>query len=228
MDAPVAAAASADAIRPVTVPCVSEELDEARRQLDQGNYRKAANKLWNAQAQAMNDLDEARAFVEVADQLMQQGDGRVQREAKDLHNFGQASITRLTTPAAPPPPRFRVGMPVSTSNEIPGWEITDYIGEVFGLVVRSRGAFPQLGANFRSVFGGELKTMTNLLRDTRLHAIARLVEAAEERGADGIIAMRFDVTSMGDTAGWTEVCVYGTAVHAKKLGAPATTVEQEG
>lgn len=112
---------------------------------------------------------------------------------------------------------FRRGMPVSTSNEVPGWEITGYVGEVFGLVVRSRGAFPQLGANLKSIVGGELGTMTNLLRDTRRHAIERLVEEAELRGADAIIAMRFDVTSMGETVGWTEVCAYGTAVAATRI-----------
>ena len=112
---------------------------------------------------------------------------------------------------------FRTGIPVSTSNEVPGWEITDYIGEVFGVIVRSRGAFPQLGANLKSVFGGELGTMTSLLRDTRQQAILRLIEEAEHRAADAVIAMRFDVTTMGETAGWTEVCAYGTAVAATKL-----------
>jgi uncharacterized protein YbjQ (UPF0145 family) len=95
-----------------------------------------------------------------------------------------------------------------------------YVGEVFGLIVRSRGAFPQIGANLRSVFGGELGTMTNLLRDTRQEAVGRMVEEAEHRGADAVITMRFDVTTMGDTAGWTEVCVYGTAVAATKLATP--------
>jgi uncharacterized protein YbjQ (UPF0145 family) len=111
---------------------------------------------------------------------------------------------------------YRTGIPVSTSNEVPGWEITNYVGEVFGLVVRSRGAFPQIGANLKAVFGGELKTMTNLLRNTRQEAIGRMVAEAAERGADAVVAMRFDVTSMGDTAGWTEVCAYGTAVKGRQ------------
>jgi uncharacterized protein YbjQ (UPF0145 family) len=108
-------------------------------------------------------------------------------------------------------------MPVATSNDLPGWEITMYLGEVFGLVVRSRGAFPQLGAKLGAMFGGELGAMTDLLRETRQHAIARLVDDAEQRGADAVIAMRFDVTSMGDSAGWTEVCAYGTAVAATPI-----------
>jgi uncharacterized protein YbjQ (UPF0145 family) len=209
--------------------CVSEELDKARTHLEQGNHKKTLNELWTAEARARTDLEEARGLVDVADQLMQQSEGRVQREAKDLRAKGQAKVVALSAPAAPPAPRFRVGMPVSTSNEIPGWEITAYIGEVFGLVVRSRGGSRNLARISKSVFGDELKTMTNLLRDTRLHAIARPVEAAEERGADGVIATRFDVASMGDSAGWTEVCAYGTAVQARKLhGVTTAVVAPEG
>jgi uncharacterized protein YbjQ (UPF0145 family) len=86
--------------------------------------------------------------------------------------------------------------------------------------VRSRGAFPQLGAQLKALGGGELKTMTNVLAQTRKDAIDRLVDEAQARGADAVIAMRFDVTSMGEgsgISGWTEVCAYGTAVRAKKL-----------
>lgn len=93
---------------------------------------------------------------------------------------------------------------------------------------RSRGAFPSFGANLRSVVGGELKTMTNLLRDTREQAIERMVEEAEARGADAVIAARFDVTSMGDAAGWTEICAYGTAVRARKLTRHEMPEEREG
>jgi uncharacterized protein YbjQ (UPF0145 family) len=137
--------------------------------------------------------------------------------------WSEAGAARLQDPETYVPrvrSPYRIGMPISTSNEIPGWEITGYIGEVFGLVVRSRGAFPQIGANLKSVFGGELHTMTNLLRDTRQQAIGRMVEEAEERGGDAVVAMRFDITSMGDGAGWTEVCAYGTAVtgHNRPVG----------
>ena len=106
----------------------------------------------------------------------------------------------------------REGMPVATSNEIPGYEITGYVREVYGVVVRSRGAAPRLGAGLASVVGGEIETMTNLLSETRRIAIERMVEEAEQRGADAIIAMRLDVTDM--SGNWTEVCAYGTAVRA--------------
>lgn len=114
------------------------------------------------------------------------------------------------------PSRVRSGIPVATTNELPGWEITDYIGEVFGVIVRSRGAIPTLGANLMSIAGGELGTMTNLLRQTRKLAIDRLVAEATLRGADALVAMRFDVTSMGAGDSWTEICAYGTAVKARR------------
>jgi uncharacterized protein YbjQ (UPF0145 family) len=123
-----------------------------------------------------------------------------------------ADRLRDERPLVPKSP-YRIGIPISTSNEIPGWEVTGYVGEVFGLVVQSRGTFPQIGAQFRSVFGGELTALTDLLRDTRTQAIERLVKEAERRGANAVVAMRFDVTSIGDTT-WTEICAYGTAVTA--------------
>ena len=139
-----------------------------------------------------------------------------------LSNYDEEGAARLRRQALVSPVAYerrnlRSGMPVSTSNDLPGWEISDYLGEVFGVVVRSRGAFPQIGANLRAIVGGELSTMTNLLRETRQEAIARLIHEAELRNADAVIAMRFDVTSMGGSVDWTEVCAYGTAVRASRI-----------
>src|SRR5215471_13667033 len=102
-------------------------------------------------------------------------------------------------------------MLVTTTNEIPGWQIQRVIGEVFGLTVRSRNAFSQMGAGLKSMLGGELKGMTKALVDSREQVVARMVEEAEKKGANAIIAMRFDTSEMGDT--WTEICAYGTAVR---------------
>ena len=102
-------------------------------------------------------------------------------------------------------------MLVVTSNDIPGWEIRQVCGEVFGLTVRSRNAFSQMGAGLKSMFGGELKGMTKALADSRQEVIERMVEEAEAKGANAIVAMRFDTSEMGDT--WTEICAYGTAVR---------------
>jgi uncharacterized protein YbjQ (UPF0145 family) len=101
---------------------------------------------------------------------------------------------------------------VVTTNDIPGWEIQRVCGEVFGLTVRSRNAFSQLGAGFKSLMGGELKGMTENLTTSRNEVMGRMLEAARARGGNAVIAMRFDTSEMGDT--WTEICAYGTAVVA--------------
>jgi uncharacterized protein YbjQ (UPF0145 family) len=103
-------------------------------------------------------------------------------------------------------------MLVVTTNDIPGWEIRQVCGEVFGLTVRSRNAFSQMGAGFKSLVGGELKGMTANLINSRNEVMGRMIEEARSRGANAVIAMRFDTSEMGDT--WTELCAYGTAVVA--------------
>ena len=101
-------------------------------------------------------------------------------------------------------------------NDLPGYEIEEVLGEVFGLTVRSRNIGSQLGASFKSLVGGELKGMTKMLAEGREHATERLVEEAESKGANAIVAFRFDTSELGTT--WTEVCAYGTAVKANKTG----------
>ena len=100
-------------------------------------------------------------------------------------------------------------------NDLPGYEITEVLGEVFGLTVRSRNIGSQLGAAFKSLAGGELKGMTKNLLDSRNDVIARMTESAREKGADAVLAMRFDTSEMG--ANWTEICAYGTAVKIRSL-----------
>jgi uncharacterized protein YbjQ (UPF0145 family) len=106
-------------------------------------------------------------------------------------------------------------MIVVTTNDLPGWQIDEVLGEVWGLTVRSRNAFSQMGAGLKSMFGGELKGMTKALYDSRNEVMNRMVEEAERRGATAVLAMRFDTSEMGDV--WTEICAYGTAVRATKL-----------
>ena len=88
------------------------------------------------------------------------------------------------------------------------------LGEVFGLTVRSRNVGSQLGAGLKSLVGGELKGMTKALVDSREQVIERMVEEAQKKGGDAIVAMRFDTSEMGGN--WTEICAYGTAVRARK------------
>jgi uncharacterized protein YbjQ (UPF0145 family) len=106
-------------------------------------------------------------------------------------------------------------MIITTMNDLPGYEIEDVLGEVFGLTVRSRNVGSQVGASLKSLVGGELKGMTKLLAEGRLHAQERLVEEAEAKGANAIIAFRFDTSELGST--WTEICAYGTAVRARRI-----------
>jgi uncharacterized protein YbjQ (UPF0145 family) len=103
-------------------------------------------------------------------------------------------------------------MMVVTTNDIPGWEIQRVCGEVFGLTVRSRNAFSQMGAGLKSMFGGELQGMTRNLSDSRNEVMGRMLEHARQKGGNAVIGMRFDTSEMGDV--WTELCAYGTAVVA--------------
>ena len=101
-------------------------------------------------------------------------------------------------------------MLIATTNDIAGHEIEEVFGEVFGLTVRSRNIGSQFGAGLKSIFGGELKGMTKALAESRLEVIQRMTEEAEAKGANAIVAMRFDTSEMGEM--WTEICAYGTAV----------------
>ncbi len=105
-------------------------------------------------------------------------------------------------------------MLISTMNDLPGYEIDEVLGEVFGLTVRSRNIGSQIGASLKSLRGGELKGMTKMLAEGREHATDRLVEEAESKGANAILAFRFDTSELGTT--WTEICAYGTAVKVSK------------
>ena len=105
-------------------------------------------------------------------------------------------------------------MIVTTMNDIPGYAVDEVYGEVFGLTVRSRNIGSQLGASLKSILGGELKGMTKALVDSRNDVMQRMVEEAEAKGANAIIAMRFDTSEMGPN--WTEICAYGTAVKVHK------------
>jgi uncharacterized protein YbjQ (UPF0145 family) len=105
-------------------------------------------------------------------------------------------------------------MIVTTMNDIPRYEVEEVFGEVMGLTVRSRNIGSQLGAGLKSIIGGELKGMTTALMDSRKQVMARMVEEAEAKGANAIIAMRFDTSDMGGN--WTEICAYGTAVRVTK------------
>jgi uncharacterized protein YbjQ (UPF0145 family) len=107
-------------------------------------------------------------------------------------------------------------MIIATTNDLPGYQVTEVLGEVFGLTVRSRNIGSQLGAGLKSLVGGELKGMTKNLETSRQEVIQRMAEAAAARGGNAVLAMRFDTSEMGGN--WTEICAYGTAAKVAPHG----------
>ena len=105
-------------------------------------------------------------------------------------------------------------MLIVTTENIKGYKVTDVKGQVFGLVVRSRGLGGNIVAGLRSIVGGEIHEYTSLLEDTRKEAIDRLVKNAQAMGANAIVMMRFDSSEIGQTM--SEIVAYGTAVVAEK------------
>jgi uncharacterized protein YbjQ (UPF0145 family) len=99
---------------------------------------------------------------------------------------------------------------IVTMNEIPGHRITEIHGDVFGLVVRARNYFSNFGAHFTTIVGGEATGYTKLLTDSRNQARERMWREARARGANAVVAMRFDCNEIADIM--SEVVAYGTAV----------------
>jgi uncharacterized protein YbjQ (UPF0145 family) len=101
-------------------------------------------------------------------------------------------------------------MIVATTPFVAGHRVTETKGQVFGLVVRSRGFAGNITAGLRSIIGGEIHEYTQLLEDTRRQAIDRLVKNASLMGANAVISMRFDSSELAGTM--SEIVAYGTAV----------------
>jgi len=101
-------------------------------------------------------------------------------------------------------------MNVVTTPYLPGHRVLEAKGQVFGLVVRSRGLGGNIAAGLRSLIGGEIREYTELLEDTRRQALDRMVQNATLMGANAVISMRFDSSQLGTTM--SEIVAYGTAV----------------
>lgn len=105
-------------------------------------------------------------------------------------------------------------MIIVTSEHIAGYDITETKGQVFGLVVRSRGLGGNVMAGLRSIVGGEINEYTQMLEEARRHATDRMVQNAQAMGANAIVMMRFDSSEIGQTM--SEIVAYGTAVVIEK------------
>jgi uncharacterized protein YbjQ (UPF0145 family) len=101
-------------------------------------------------------------------------------------------------------------MIVATTENIAGHRVRETFGQVFGVVVRSRGVAGNLAAGLRSLVGGEIKEYTSMVEESRRHALDRLVENARAMGASAVVMMRFDGSEIGQSM--SEVVAYGTAV----------------
>ena len=99
---------------------------------------------------------------------------------------------------------------MTTALELPGLRITENLGVVYGLVVRSMGLAGGISAGFKGLRRGEIPEYTQLLEDSRRHAIDRMVENAQLMGAQAVVAVRFDSSEIGQQ--FTEIVAYGTAV----------------
>ncbi|HZR54871.1 MAG TPA: heavy metal-binding domain-containing protein [Streptosporangiaceae bacterium] len=102
------------------------------------------------------------------------------------------------------------GFPVTTALELRGMTVQQDLGVAFGLVVRSMGMVKSIGAGLKALRQGEVSQYTELLEDSRRHAIDRMIENAKLLGANAIVAMRFDSSEIGQQL--TEIVAYGSAV----------------
>ena len=101
-------------------------------------------------------------------------------------------------------------MLIVTTENVPGHRVTAVKGQVFGVVVRSRGLAGNVMAGLRSLAGGEISEYTQLLEEARRHAIDRMVRNAALMQANAVVMMRFDSAEIGQTM--SEIVAYGTAV----------------
>ncbi len=106
-------------------------------------------------------------------------------------------------------------MLVVTTENVAGHRIRESKGQVFGVVVRSRGLGGNIMAGLRSIGGGEIIEYTEMLEEARRHAVDRMVKNARIMQANAIVMMRFDSSEMGQTM--SEVVAYGTAVIIEPL-----------
>jgi uncharacterized protein YbjQ (UPF0145 family) len=102
----------------------------------------------------------------------------------------------------------------TTTFELPGFRVTQSLGIVRGIVVRSRSVLGSLGASLQTFVGGDITLFSEMCEKTREDAFERMLQHATEFGADAIIGVRYDATEI--MQGVTEVLCYGTAVQVQK------------
>jgi uncharacterized protein YbjQ (UPF0145 family) len=105
-------------------------------------------------------------------------------------------------------------MIVMTSENVPGYDVKEVKGPVFGLTVRARGLGKDITAGIKGLFGGEVRQYVEMLEEARKEALDRMIQNAQQMGADAIIMFRFDSGSISNNM--SEIVCYGTAVTLEK------------
>jgi len=103
---------------------------------------------------------------------------------------------------------------ITTAFELPGYRVTRNLGVVRGVTVRSRSVIGTVGAGLQRLVGGNITLLTELCEQSRAEAFGTMIRHADDMGATGIIAVRYDATEV--MGGTTEVLCYGTAVLVEK------------
>ncbi len=106
-------------------------------------------------------------------------------------------------------------MILSTTEKIPGYEVTEVLGVISANVITSKHLGRDLAAVLKSLIGGELKGYTEMMTEARNEALERLIGEAEKMGADAIIGLRFSSSYV--MSGAAEILVYGTAVKIRRV-----------
>jgi uncharacterized protein YbjQ (UPF0145 family) len=112
------------------------------------------------------------------------------------------------------------GIAVTTGNSLEGYEVSEYLGIVRGIVVRAQTISQGFRGALAQILGGNIRAYEEVCEQARSEAYARMVQHAQERGAHAVIAMRYDATEFAQ--GVTEVLAYGTAVKLHQFGTSVT------
>jgi uncharacterized protein YbjQ (UPF0145 family) len=148
--------------------------------------------------------------------IERQSQGRIDSRLRDVSTAASGTyrqpLTRTTVASMPDQP---AALPMTTALDLSGWTIGESLGVCYGLVVRSMGFTGGVAASFKGLRRGEIPEYTQLLEDSRRHAIDRMVDNARLLGADAVVAVRFDSSEIGQQ--FTEIVAYGTAVKAERV-----------
>ena len=209
---------------------MTNDIDSARSALEGGSFIRAMDALDSVYpeppgaAASPRRLDE---LAEIARAVATQATGRLQRRAerylsrleeerpkieKRWDQFSRENEIEAGIAAGVAEQIANVQL--STANDVPGHRVLAFHGEVYGLMVNSRGPFSDTAAKVRTAVGGEVKSYNKLMLETRAEVLIRLRKAAIATGANGVLAMRFDTTAL--THELVEVVAYGTAVTIER------------